>query len=137
LTPTPTEENWLTPICHVPAGNPENSNTIYVATAAVTTHLALHPGDIAGPCAGEGKVCRCTYNSDACDDGISHTIDARPFHCCPAGVRTCLDSCPQTVRIIQSPDDPVFRRVVTCTLKGKENAEVLGRCIGSACNPSA
>jgi len=38
-------------ICHVPAGNPENAQTLSVGAPAVSAHLDNHPGDHLGECA--------------------------------------------------------------------------------------
>ena len=37
-------------LCHVPSGNPENTQTISITLPAVTAHLALHKGDYLGKC---------------------------------------------------------------------------------------
>jgi hypothetical protein len=37
-------------LCHVPPGNPGNPVTICIATSAIASHLANHPGDCVGPC---------------------------------------------------------------------------------------
>jgi len=43
-------------LCHVPPGNPGNSQTICIAPQAVPAHLANHPGDCLGPCSSTQRL---------------------------------------------------------------------------------
>ncbi len=77
-------------LCHLPPGNPANSQTISVGEAAVASHLGH--GDLLGACASgcpascdDGNLCtsdscgadgECVHAPVSCDDGLVCTLDA-------------------------------------------------------------
>src|SRR5678815_4534756 len=71
-------------VCHLPAGNPGNPQTISVGEAAVHAHLAH--GDELGPCVAgctsgcdDGNLCTSCllYTSDAADERSSVDLGGR------------------------------------------------------------
>src|SRR5262245_38994447 len=76
-------------LCHLPPGNPANPQTITVAEAAVSAHLAH--GDRLGACAAacpascdDGNLCtsdscaadgQCVHSPVSCEDGVVCTLD--------------------------------------------------------------
>jgi hypothetical protein len=53
-------------ICHVPAGNPSNPQTLSISPSAVSAHIGLHGGDQLGAC---NQTCTPGNSNKAIADG--------------------------------------------------------------------
>ena len=90
-------------ICHIPPGNPENFNTIYVKNNEVDDHLSH--GDFLGACENNcDKVCptdnKC-LNSVCNENGCLPPLVVD----CESGDLCILDSCDNEIGCIHTPKD--------------------------------
>jgi len=90
-------------ICHVPPGNPTNSQTISIAEAALPAHFGH--GDQVGAC---GSACSSSCNDDNLCTSDSCGADGQCLHSpvtCDDGVVCTLDACDPAVGCLRLPDD--------------------------------